>query len=79
MAEVRSTESVNALMHELAEGLQATGSYLSALRRTLRRAGTIGDDESEVIERALAQWARSQHAMRELRAFLCDPNGSGDD
>lgn len=72
-------DSIPAALHELAEGLQATGGYLSALRRG---QAAKEDDivETEIIDRALAQWARARHALRELQVLLeQDRIGSADD
>lgn len=63
---------VTEILHELVEALQATGGYLSALRRSVGAEGRHIPD-TEVIERALSQWARAQHAVRELRAELNAP------
>lgn len=71
------TETVAEILHELAEALQATGGYLSALRQTNATAGSA-ELSAEVIERALSQWARAQHAMRELRTEFGTPTaGTG--
>ena len=69
MTDCPEPDAVHATLHELAEGLQATGNYLGALRRQASRNGDAPAD-IEVIDRALEQWSRAQHAMRELRACL---------
>lgn len=69
-------DPVHTAMHELAEGLQAAGNYLSALRHRAEVNGAAAAD-IETIDRALAQWARAKHAMRELRACLNSPEKNG--
>lgn len=69
MADNLRADPVSAQLHELAEALQATGNYLGALRHAMARPGGPLP-EAEIIERALSQWARAQHALRELRAAL---------
>lgn len=56
------------LLHELAEATQALGNYLSALDRDMARGGI--PPSREVLGRALAQYARVTHSLRELRAEL---------
>ena len=63
--------SICETLHELAEGLQATGNYLSALKHELS-TGKAGVTPFEVTERAITQWARAVQATRELRALLAD-------
>lgn len=73
---------ISETLHELAEGLQATGSYLSALRRGLPGEGSgaapLEVTELEVSERAITQWARTPHAAGELRALLVETEESSD-
>lgn len=69
MTDCPDPDPLHTALHELAEGLQATGNYLGALRRRASKGGSVSTD-IEVIEHALEQWARAQHAMRELRAQL---------
>jgi len=69
MADPQPADPASALFHELAEALQATGNYLGALRRSLG-TGPGAPAEAEVMDRTIAQWARAQHAVRELRACL---------
>lgn len=57
------------LLHELTEALQATGNYLGTLRHGPAPNGN-GLPERELVERALGQWTRAQHAVQELRDHL---------
>jgi hypothetical protein len=72
MADDEHREPISETLHELAEGLRAAGNYLYALRRGGDKNGTA-PVEMDVVNRALVQWARAQHAMRELRACLNNP------
>lgn len=71
MMDKPAEDPIPATLHELAEALQAIGNYLSALRRSLAEADSR-PPPAEVVERGVAQWARAQHAMRELRHLLED-------
>lgn len=69
MADETPTDQAAALLHELAEALQAAGNYLGALRHGAGHTES-GLSEREIVDRALSQWARAQHALRELRSYL---------
>ena len=60
------------LLHELADGLQATGNYLD----TARRFGCEDRAEqapcSEMLDKAASQLRRVQASYRQLRAGLSD-------
>ena len=71
MAKGPDVQLMAAAVHELAEGLQATGSYLAALGRGLADGGDARS-ERDVLERAMVQWHRARHATRELQACLDD-------
>lgn len=70
MADSGARGAVDAMLHELAEGLQATGGYIAALRRRRTEANGLQTPDLEIIERALSQWARARHASHELRSLL---------
>ena len=77
MAEKTPADQASALLHELAEALQATGAYLGALRHGMAGPG-LRPPDAEIVERSLSQWARAQHALRELRTTLKgDPDADG--
>jgi hypothetical protein len=62
--------SSRSLLHELAEGLQSVGNYLSALRRLTRsdvHARTINID---IVEKALDELGRSNSALHDLRTLI---------
>ncbi len=71
MAENPTSEPLVLMLHELVEGLQATGNYLSALQHGLSKADGTPPD-LEVVERAISQLSRARHAAREIRAILKD-------
>lgn len=62
-----ASDRVAELLHELAEATQALGNYLSALRRDAASNARVPPSR-EIADRALSQYARSLHAIRELRA-----------
>lgn len=54
-------------MHELAEGLQSTGSYLEVAKR-LCSNGTVGERTmAEAIEKAIQEITRANAAFHPLR------------
>jgi hypothetical protein len=61
------------MLHELAEGLQASGSYLAALHHKFAADETLDDATREILERTLSQWARACHASHELQTLLSGP------
>jgi hypothetical protein len=61
-----------ALLHELAEGLQSVGNYLSAAHRGARSGASAPPSHIEIIEKALYELSRSKTAFHELRAHLLD-------
>lgn len=71
MAEDPTGEPIVLMLHELVEGLQATGNYLSALQRGLSQADGTPPD-LEIVERAISQLSRARHAAREIRSVLKD-------
>lgn len=63
----------SAFLHELAEGLQTTGSYLAAARRLIDSdSATQRASASDVIERAVDQLSRAQAAFHRLRGHLSE-------
>ena len=60
------------LFHELAEGLQAAGSYLAAARRLHDRGPHDHSLAAEVVEKAAAELARAQKAFHHLRVHLSE-------
>ena len=68
-----------ALLHELAEGLQSTGSYLAAARKL-----HLGEKSGHallagVVEKAASELARAQAAFHMLRVQLGEAEGRGRD
>ena len=61
------------LMHELAEALTATGSYLTATTRMLDAAGDPPEERlKETLQKCMAQFARATEAVRQLRDALSE-------
>lgn len=58
------------LLHELAEGLQSVGNYLSALRRVARGDADEATITIDILEKALDELGRSKGAFHHLRAHL---------
>lgn len=60
----------SALLHELAESLQATGNYLGTVRLHLQGRATADATVEYLIEQSSAQLARADCAFRLLRTDL---------
>jgi hypothetical protein len=63
---------LSALLHELAEGLQSAGHYLSAGRRIGRTDASERRLIFDSIEKALDELGRSKSAFHRLRTHLLD-------
>jgi hypothetical protein len=70
MADPRVADPVESVIRELAEGLQATGLYLGAVRQALREGASSHLSQAEIVDRAFAQWLRTRRALRELRSCI---------
>lgn len=72
--------SLSGLLHELAEGLQSTGTYLSAARRLSNSHASGQASTSEMISKAADELMRAHTAFHRLRDHLSNqssqPGGS---
>jgi hypothetical protein len=67
------TPSLSGLLHELAEGLQSTGTYLSAARRISSHAATMHLEHAsiaDIISKAADELMRAHTAFHRLRDHL---------
>ncbi len=61
---------VSDLLHEVAEGLQSAGTYLSAARRISAHNLSEGRSNAQAIDKASSEVARAQAALHQLRKHL---------
>jgi len=60
------------ILHELAEGLQATGNYLDTARRLDGKDAAGHASCTEMLEKAAGQLTRAQASYRQLREGLSE-------
>lgn len=61
---------VEMLLHEIAEGLQSTGSYVAAARHETPGSDNLPAERVRTLAKALEQLARTNDAFARLRTSL---------